>query len=120
RHQEQTLARELERDDLRNDAEALEKEDAAEDDREKLVLGEDGARAEAAAERERSHIPHEDLRGVRVVPKETDARADHGPAEHGELAGARDKRNVEVLRDDEALRDVDDAEGRTREIGPDQ
>ena len=47
--------------------------------------------AEAAAERERADVAHEDLRGVRVVPKEADAGADHGAAVDRELARARDR-----------------------------
>src|SRR3954465_2996394 len=105
RHQEEPLPGELERDDLGNHGEALEEEDPAEDDREELVLREDGDHPEAAAESERADVSHEDLRGGRVVPEEADAGADHGPAEDGELPRARDERDVEIARDDETLRD---------------
>src|SRR5262245_11178634 len=120
RHQEDALAGELEAHDLRHDAESLEEEDAAEDDREQLVLEEHGASAEPATERERTDVSHEDLRGVRVVPEEADAGAEQRSAEDGELTGARDLRDVEVARDDEALRDVGDTEGRAAEVRPNQ
>ena len=42
------------------------------------------------------------------------------PQKIDELARARDLRDVEVARDDEALRDVRDAEGRAAEVRPDQ
>src|SRR5262249_25354826 len=70
RHQEHAAPGELEGDDLRDDADGLDEEDAAEQDREDLVLRADGAHPEAAAQRERAHVAHEELRWVGVVPKE--------------------------------------------------
>ena len=62
-----------------------------------LVLGEHREHAEPAAERERAHVAHEHLRGIRVVPEEADAGADHGAAVDGELGHLGDAGDVEVV-----------------------
>ena len=90
RHEEDPPPGQPEAHDLDDDADRLEEEDPAEDGREELVLGEDGAHPEPAAERQRADVPHEHLRRVGVVPEEADAGADHGPAVDRELTGARD------------------------------
>jgi len=44
----------------------------------------------------RTHIAHENLRGMRVVPKKAQRRADKRTAEHRQLANLGDVLNVQV------------------------
>src|SRR5580693_426565 len=119
-HEENALARELERTHLNHHAHRLEEEDAAENAAQELVLREDGAHPEPAAERKRADVPHEDLRRIRVVPKEANPRPDDRPAENAQFADAGDGRNIEVAGDDETLGHIGDAERRAGEVGPDE
>src|SRR5690606_30268706 len=97
RHQKHALARELEDAHLDNHAHSLDDEDAAEEHREKFVLGQDSERSESATEGERADIPHEHLRRIGVIPKKAEANADDRGAENGELARALDARDVKVF-----------------------
>src|SRR5260370_35256803 len=59
------------------------------------MIDEDREQAQGPAERERTHIPYENLRGMRVVPKKAQRRADKGTAEHRQLANLGDVLNVQ-------------------------
>ena len=72
------------------------------------MLGGDGDRAEHAAERQRAGVAHEDRRRRRVEPEEAEAGADHRAAEHGELAGALDEVDLEIVGEDGVAREVGD------------
>ena len=74
-------------------------EDAADDRQQQLLLDQDRDRAERAAERERSDVAHEDLGGIRVVPKEAQAGADQRAAEDRQLACRRKAHQEQVLRE---------------------
>src|SRR6266550_6814343 len=65
RHLEDALAGELEGGDLDDHRQRFDDEDAADDRQEQLLLDQDRDRAECAAERQRSHIAHEDVGGIR-------------------------------------------------------
>ena len=81
-----------------------------------FVLGQDRERAESASERERADVAHEDARRIGVEPEEADARAGHRRAEDGELAGALDVRDEQVVGDVEPL-DHQSGEVREQEEG---
>ena len=72
-------------------------EHAADDRQQQLLLDQDRDRAERAAERQRSDVAHEDLGGVRVVPEESEARADERAAEDRQLAGRREAHQQQVV-----------------------
>src|SRR5687767_6603853 len=97
RHLEDALAGQLEGCDLDDDRPRLHHEDAADDDEQQFLLDEDGDRAKRAAEGERADVTHEDFGGIRVVPEETEARADERAAEDRELARRRKAHQVQVL-----------------------
>jgi hypothetical protein len=89
RHLEDTLARQLERGHLDDHRHRFEHEDAADDRQQQFLLDEDRDRAERAAERQRSHIAHEDVGGIGVVPEEAQARAHQRAAEDRQFACRR-------------------------------
>src|SRR2546430_14525113 len=53
--------------------------------------------AERAAQRERSAVPHEHLRGMTVKPQETETSPQHRRTKHRKFSRADDMRNVEIL-----------------------
>ena len=62
-----------------------------------LLLDEDGDDAERGAERQRSDVAHENLGGVRVVPKEPERGADQRAAEHRQLRRLRKMHQQQVV-----------------------
>ena len=67
-HFEDALSGEFERGGLRDDGNGFEEEDAADDETEEFVFGEDGEHAECAAQGKAAQIAHEDLGGVGIEP----------------------------------------------------
>src|SRR5579864_6002774 len=107
RHSEDPLPRRLERRDLDDDGGGLDDEDAADDYEDELLLDEERDRPERAAERERTDVAHEDVGGIRVVPEESEARADERTAEDRELTGQRrHARELQIFSEDAMPADV--------------
>src|SRR5260370_42276809 len=96
RQGEAALAARLERPHWKNHGERFDHENPAYKKKKDFLLDDDGDYAQGPAERERNHIPHENLRGMRVVPKKTQRRADKRTAEHRQLANLGDGLNVQV------------------------
>jgi len=95
-HSEDALAPQLEGANLQDHRKRFDDEDAANEKQEYLLLDDDGDGAKGPAERERAHIAHEYFRGVRVVPKEAERRADQRPAKNGKFSDPRDVLNLEI------------------------
>ena len=108
RHAEDALARELVARDLDDDRDRLEHEEPADDGEHQLVLGDDADDAERPADGERAGVAHEDHRGRRVEPQEPQGRAHHRGAEDGELAGAGDVIDLEVVGEDQIADEIGD------------
>src|SRR5258706_4316416 len=89
RHLEHALARELEGSDLDDHGERFGDEDAADDWQQQLLLDQNRDGAEGATERQRSHIAHEDVGGVRGVPEGTQTWPDEWPAAKCQLVCRR-------------------------------
>src|SRR6267143_1084726 len=98
RHPENALAAQLERAHLQNHRNGFQHKNAANEEQQNLLLDDDRDHAERPAQRERPHISHENLRGMRVVPEKAERRANERTAEHRQLADLRDVLNVEVGR----------------------
>src|SRR6266446_9980995 len=96
RHAEDALAAQLERAYLQNHGEGFQHKYAANKKQENLLLDDDCDHTERPAERKRTHISHEDFRGVRVVPEKAERRTDECATEYRELADLRDVLNVKV------------------------
>ena len=75
RHEEDALVRFLVVEHLDHDGERLGDEQAADDDRHELGLGEDGKATERHAKRKRAGVAHEDIGWIRVEPQKPDACA---------------------------------------------
>src|ERR1022692_582046 len=82
---------------LKDDGNGFQNEDAADEEQQDFLLDEHGNHGHGAAEAQRTDVAHEDFGGMRVVPQEADASPGHGAAEHGEFAGARIARQLQVL-----------------------
>ena len=112
RHQEDTTAFAVlllgvtEPRDLDHHAEVFDEENPAQHGDQQLLADGDGERGNDAAERKRSGVAHEDLRGERVVPQERNASPHKRRDEHHEFLGARDVHDAEVIRDDGVGADV--------------
>src|SRR5579859_4060692 len=78
-HQEDPAPGPLEPGDLDDHRQGLGDEQAADQGQDDLLARGHGHRAQAAAQGQRAGVAHEDAGGRRVVPKETQASADHGP-----------------------------------------
>src|SRR5216683_6966700 len=97
RHAEDAPAGPFVGQDLDDDRYRLEDEQTADDGQHDLVLGDDGDRAQGAADGERPGVAHEHHGGRRVEPQEAQARADQRGQQHGELARARDVMEIEIV-----------------------
>src|SRR5512137_171669 len=81
---------------LHDHADRLDEEDAVQDGRDHLVLGEDGEHPQRAAQGQRAHVAHEHRGRVGVEPEEGDAGPGHGGAEDRHLLGAVHRRDSQV------------------------
>ena len=99
-HFEDTLLAQFIASYLENDADCLEHEDAPDKRQQQLLLDHHGNRADGAAQGERAHVAHENLRRVGVVPEKADAGADHGAAEDGDFADHRHALQFEIIGED--------------------
>src|SRR5216684_5406020 len=108
RHAEDAAAGPAIGQDLDDHRHGLEDEQTADDGQHDLVLGDDGDRAQGAADGERPGVAHEHHGGRRVEPQEAQTRADQGGKQHGELARARDVMEVEVVGEDGIAHHVGD------------
>ena len=97
RHLEDALPRQLERRHLHDHRHRLQHEQAADDRQHDLVLHRDRDRAEHAAERQRTGVPHEDRGRRRVEPEKAEARPEHRAAQHRKFTGAGDVVDLEVV-----------------------
>src|ERR1044071_9254399 len=98
-HLEHALTCELEGSNLDDDGQRFDDEHAADDGEQQLLLDQDSDGAERSAERERSNVSHEDVGGVRVVPKEPETGADQRSAEDGQLTGRLEPHEQQILRE---------------------
>src|SRR5829696_2182702 len=95
-HLEHPSSRQLEDEDLNDDGEGFDDEQTAYDGQEELRLGEHGRRREDTSYRERTCIPHKDVRRVGVVPEEPDDRPNHCAADHGDVVLALEESDSRV------------------------
>src|SRR5215831_564876 len=96
-HAEDTLAEQAETRHLYDHRNRLEHEKPADDGEHQLMLRGHGDRAERAAKRERSRIPHENLRRGRIEPEEAEACTNQRAADHGKLAGALHEVDLQIF-----------------------
>src|SRR3989338_4262222 len=96
-HAEDAPAGQLEGADLQDHRQRLQDEHAADEEKQDLLLDDDGHGADGAAEGARADVAHEDFRGVGVVAKDAEGGAGHGGAEDGQLALLGHLGEVEVL-----------------------
>ena len=87
RHQKDAPTRRLEAHDLNDDRECLADEETAHDQRDELRFGEHSQGCERPAQGERAGVPHEDRRGVAVVPEEAYTRTRDGRSKDGKVLG---------------------------------
>ena len=99
RHREDAFAGELETQHLKNHRDRFDDEDAADDREQQFLFATDRDDSDHSADRERSGVAHEDLRGMTVEPEKAQAGADERRADHGQLAGERIKRDLQIFRD---------------------
>src|SRR6185437_5255467 len=98
-HAEDATAGQLEGYDLEDDRGGLEHEDAAHDESHQLLAHYHGDDTDGGAYRQRADIAHEDLRRISVEPEKAEARARERRAENQQLAGPRDLRDLQVVRE---------------------
>src|SRR5229473_8086904 len=98
RHAENALTAQLERAYLQNHGNGFQHKYTANEKQQNLLLDDDRNHAQRPAQRERTHVSHEDFRGMRVVPQEAERRPYERAAEHGQLADLRDVLDIEVRR----------------------
>src|SRR4051794_23688380 len=107
RHPEDAAPGRLERGDLDDDGERLDHKDAADDDEKKLLLDEQRDNPERATQTERSHVAHEDVRGVGVPPQESKAGADERSTEDRQFGfGGVELDELQVAREFRVSREV--------------
>src|SRR5216683_4881554 len=97
-HKEDPLAAQLERAHLQNHRERFHDKDSPHEKEQDLLLDDHGDHAERPSQRERADVAHENLRGMRVVPKKTERGTDERAAENRQFADARDVLNLEIGR----------------------
>src|SRR5229473_5093771 len=97
-HKEDPLAAQLERAHLQNHRERFHDKDSPYEKEQDLLLDDHGDHAERPSQRERADVAHENLRGMRVVPKKTERGTDERAAENRQFADARDVLNLEIGR----------------------
>src|SRR6185437_4160308 len=90
-HQEYPAAGPLEPGHLDDHRQGLRHEEAADDAQHDLLARRHGRGPDAAAQRQRAGVAHEDPGGRGVVPEEAETGADHRAAVDGDLADARDE-----------------------------
>src|SRR5271167_2700458 len=100
RHAEDAPSCHFEARDLNDDRDCLENEQPADDRQHELVLCNDADRPKGSADRQRSRVAHKDHGRWRIEPEETQARSNHRTAKDGELAGAGDVMDLQVVGKD--------------------
>ena len=81
---------------LKDDAEALQEEDATEDGQQQFLVDNNGQDGDDAANGQATRVAHKYLGGIGVVPEETDERTDGSANEDDQFLRARDIHNIEV------------------------
>ena len=81
---------------LQNHRDRFGEEDKADDEQQEFALEQNGDRAHRTAQRERTGVAHEHLRRMRVVPEESDTRANNGSAKDRQLTGAAQVEHLQV------------------------
>ena len=102
---------------LDDDAEALDKEDATEQRQQQLLMDDDGAHTDDAANGQRTGVAHEDLCRVGVVPQETYHSTDERRQEHHQLLSMGNVHNIEIGRVDDVSRHIGQDEQRYTDDG---
>src|SRR5215469_13867822 len=96
RHAENALAPQLERTHLQNDRERFQDKYSADEEKQDLLLDDDGDGPKGAPQRQRADVSHENFRRMRVVPEESQRCAYQRPAKNRELADSGDVLNIEI------------------------
>src|ERR1700733_6342642 len=98
RHAEDALAAaQLVAAHLQDDRHRLEIKDPADERQQQLLLDDHSDRGQRAAQRQRAHISHEDLRRMCVVPEKANARARHGPGKDGDFTHQRHTLQLKII-----------------------
>lgn len=93
----EATTREFEPADLSHDAESFDDENSSDDDEEDFLLRDEASKPDDPTERERTGVPHKDLRGMAVEPEEAERGSDGGTEEDGEFAAAGDEGDLQVV-----------------------
>src|SRR5579863_683325 len=96
RHAKNALPGEAIGSHLQNHGDGLNDENAADEKQEHFLFDDDGNYADGATQRKRANIPHENICGVRVVPKKAQRSANQRAAENCQFARVRDVLDVEI------------------------
>src|SRR6266568_2677056 len=105
-HAKNAFPAQLERKNLQNDRQRLHHKDPAHKEQQNLLLDDDRNRSERSAKGQRPDVSHENLRGMRVVPEESQRSAHERAAKNGELADFGDVLNVEIRSPAKVAADV--------------
>ena len=81
---------------LQNDGDGFENENASHKKQQHFLLDDHGDDAERAAERKRADITHENVSGMRVIPKEAHRSPDQRSAEDRQLARMGNVLNIQI------------------------
>ena len=91
---------------LQDDRNPFDHEDATDKRQQQFLLDHHRYGRNGAPQRQRTHVTHEDLRRVRVIPEETDTRAHHRSTEDGHFADHRHAVEPQVVGEDNVAADV--------------
>src|SRR5690606_35307191 len=108
RHAEDALSGQLVGKDLDDDGDRLEHEEAANDPKDDLVLGDHRHAAKRASAGEGARVPHEDHRWRGVVPEETESCTDQRATEDRQFSRALDVVDLQVVRIDHIADQIGD------------
>ena len=87
--------------DLHDHRQRLHHKDSADDGQKDFLFDNHRNRTQSGPQRQRTHIAHENLGGIGVVPEETQAAADHCPAEDCQFTTAGHIVHLQIVRNDD-------------------
>jgi len=105
-HLEDAFLAQLVGTDLQDHRQRLNYEYSADEREQEFLLDDHGYGTDCATERQGSHIAHENVRGMRVIPEKSDGGADHGAAENRQLGDLRHTLQFEIGRERRVAADV--------------
>jgi hypothetical protein len=105
-HLEDTLFAQFITPHLQYDANRLEYENTPDEGEQELLFDDYGNGPDGPAEGEGAYVSHEHFSGMRVVPEETDAGANHGAAEDRDFAHHGHPLQFEIVGEDSVSADV--------------